>query len=427
MQVNLTRFSLFYPEKRDFFLEGSNYFDFGLGHRIRPFYSRRIGLAPDGSKIPIIGGVRLLGKTGPTTLGGMSIQTAEQDSFPTTNYTVLRWKQDIWDQSSVGLIGVANAQSDRLNVVYGSDFLYSTTKFLGSKTLLWGGAVAQSYTSDSEHKFGLAHRLFIDLPNDFIDFSSIWDRSDAYFNPETGYLSRSNYQMFMADLRIKPRPKFLPFIQRLVFKPFDFNYYIDDQTHELQSLWSEFRPLGFTTKSGEFFEANYQRRAENLTEPFEIHDGVTIPQGEYWFSRYELQFGTFRGRPVYAFLFYQWGDYYTGTRTEWFIRGVIRFNRHLNMSYDYSENVIRLPQGDFTVKEFSSRLDAAVSPDLFGALFAQWNTEEEELLLNFRVNWIPKIGTNFFFVVNQAVDTHGGHMKLTDTTVSTKLVWRFEL
>lgn len=427
MQVNLTRFSLFYPEKREFFLEGSSYFDFGLGRRIRPFYSRRIGLAPDRSKIPIIGGVRLLGKTGPTTLGGMSIQTAKKDSIPSTNYSVLRWKQDIWDQSNIGLIGVAKLQPNHQNVVYGTDFLYSTTGFLKNKTLAIGGAVAQSYTSDSTHKFGLAHRLFLDFPNDFVDFSTIWDRSSAHFNPETGYLQRKNYQMFNADLRIKPRPKFLPFIQRLVFKPFDFNYYIDDQTHALQSLWSEFRPLGFITKSGEFFEANYQRRAENLTEPFEIHDGVVLPPKEYWFSRYELQFGTFRGRPLHAFLFYQWGDYYSGKRVEWFIRSVAKFNRHVSVSYNYARNIIDLPEGHFTVNEFGSRLDVAVSPDLYGSLFAQWNSEENLILLNFRMNWIPKLGSNFFFVVNQSIDTQGHTLKLTNTTVMSKLVWRFVL
>ncbi|NOX90065.1 MAG: carbohydrate binding family 9 domain-containing protein [Calditrichaeota bacterium] len=427
MQVNLTRFSLFYPEKREFFLEGRNYFDFGLGHSIRPFYSRRIGLSPDNSVIPILGGVRLLGKTGNSMLGGMSIQTEKKDSIPTTNYTALRWKQDIWQQSSIGLIGVGKFEPNRQNAVYGLDFLYSTSEFLGSKTLALGGAVAQSYTSDREQKTGLAHRLFIDMPNDFIDFSAIWDRSNAQFNPETGFLRRKNYQMFMADFRIKPRPTFLPFVQRLVFKPFDFNYYIDDRTHKLQSLWSEFRPLGFTLKSGDFFESNVQRRAENLTKDFEIHDDIIIPAGEYWFTRYELQFETFDGRPVYGFLFINWGDFYTGKRTEWFIRNTIKVNKHINISYDFTQNIINLPQGNFTVNEVGSRMEFAVSPDLFGSVFGQWNSDENEVLLNFRVNWIPKLGSDFFFVVNQAFDTSGHSWRLINTTVLSKFVWRFVL
>ena len=427
LQVNLTRFSLFFPEKREFFLEGQNYFDFSLGHSIRPFYSRRIGLAPDRSTIPIIAGARLLGKKGNTTLGGMSIQTAKQDSTPSTNYTVLRWKQDVLQQSNIGLIGVSKIEPGRQNVVYGTDFLYSTSNFFGNKNFSIGGAVAQSYTSDAENKTGLAHRLFIDYPNDLVEFSAVWDRASANFNPETGFLRRTNYQMISSDLKIKPRPKFLPWIQRLVFKPFDFNYYIDDKTHKLQSLWTEFRPLGFTTKSGEFFESNIQRRAENLTEDFEIHDGVIIPKGEYWFTRYELQFATFEGRPVYGFLFVNWGDFYTGKRTEWFIRSTFQINKNINISSDFTQNYITLPQGSFTVNEFGGRVDLAISPDLFGSIFGQWNNDDNEVVLNFRVNWIPTPGTNFFFVVNQSFDTKDSGWRSIDTTVLTKLIWRFVL
>ncbi len=427
LQVNLTRFSLFYPEKREFFLEGRDYFNFGLGYSIQPFYSRRIGLAPDRSTISILGGIRLLGKTGNTTLGGMSIQTAKKDTIPSTNYTVLRWKRDIWKQSSIGVMGVGKFDSHRQNTVQGVDFLYSTSSLMGNKTMMVGGALAQSYTSDSNDKTGFAHRVFFSFPNDKVDFSAIWDRAGAEFNPETGFLRRRNYQMFMMDLRLKPRPTFLPWLQRLTFKPFDFNYYIDDQTHELQSLWSEFRPLGFTTKSGEFFEANIQRNAENLTADFEIHDGNTIPRGEYWFTRYELQFATFQGRPVYGFLFFQWGDFYNGKNTEWYLSGVFQLNKHINISTNYNHNRFTLPGGSFTINEFGGRLNMAISPDLFGSIFGQWNNEEQVILLNYRVNWIPTPGTNFYFVIDQAIDTQNSNWHITNTTLLTKLIWRFVL
>ena len=384
-------------------------------------------MAPDRSTIPIIAGARLLGKTGNTTLGGMSIQTARQDSIPSANYTVLRWKQDVLQQSNIGLIGVGKLEPNRQNAVYGADFLYSTSNIFGDKNLSVGGAIAQSYTSDAYEKTGLAHRLFVDYPNDLIDFSAVWDRASDSFNPETGFLRRTNYQMYNADLRIKPRPDFLPWIQRLVFKPFDFNYYVDDKTHKLQSLWTEFRPLGFTTKSGEFFESNIQRRAENLTEDFEIHEGVIIPGGEYWFTRYELQFATFEGRPVYGFLFVNWGDFYTGKRTEWFIRSTFQLNKNISISSDFTQNYITLPQGTFTVNEFGGRINLAISPDLFGSFFGQWNNDDDEAILNFRVNWIPTPGTNLYFVVNQSFDTKDTGWHSTNTAVLTKMVWRFVL
>ncbi len=426
-QVNLTRFSLYYPEKRDFFLEGRNYFDFSLGRRIQPFYSRRIGLSGSGKVIPVIAGARLLGKAGSSTLGAMSIQTSGKDSLPSTNYTVLRWRQDVLKQSSIGIIGVGKMEPHRQNAVYGTDFLYSTSSFWGDKNFSVGGAVAQSYTSDSTHKTGLASRLFVDFPNDLVDFSAVWNRADVNFNPETGYLQRKHYQMFNAELRIQPRPKFLPWIQQLNFKPFDFNYYIDDQTHELQSLWSEFRILGFTTKSGNFFEGNIQRRAENLTEDFDIHNGIIIPARAYWFTRYELQYGSFPGKPFHYFVFVNWGAYYKGQRTAWALRGVYRFNKFVSASLHYTQNIIRLPHDSFTIHEFSSRIEMAVNPDLFGSLFAQWNNDDHEMLLNFRFNWIPTPGTHFYFVINQSFDTGSKSWRVSNTTILSKFVWRLVL
>lgn len=427
MQVNLSRFSLYYPEKREFFLEGQDYFDFRLGRSIRPFYSRRIGLAPDRNTIPIIAGARLLGKAGNTTLGGMNIQTARHDSIPSTNYTVLRWKQDVLQQSNIGIIGVGKIEPNRQNAVYGADFLLSTSEAFGDKNLSFGGAIAQSYTSDAAQKTGLASRLFVSYPNDLFLISAAWDRADRNFNPETGFLRRTNYQMFTADFKIKPRPSFLSGIQKLEFKPMDFNYYIDDQTHKLQSLYTEFRPLGFMTKSGEWFEFNIQRIAENLTEDFEIFDNVTIPSNEYWFTRYEIQLESFEGRPIYGFFEANWGDFYTGKRTELYLGTTFQINRNISIRSSIAQNYIRLPEGTFTVYEVGGRLNLAISPDLFGSVFGQWNNDDNEVLLNFRVNWIPTPGTNFFFVVNQEFDTNGGAWSSTNTTVLTKLIWRFVL
>jgi len=425
IRVNLTRFSLFYPEKREFFLEGSSYFSFSLGGGVQPFYSRRIGLAPDRSTIPILGGVRVLGKTGRTTLGAMSIQTARKDTIPSTNYTVFRVKRDVGKESSIGFIGVGKFQPGRQNVVYGVDFLYSTSRFMGSRRLVFGAALAQSYTSDRPDRIGAAYRLFLEYPNDRVDFQIYWNRADGSFNPETGFLRRKNFQKVGAELRFKPRPAFLPWIQRLVFKPFEFDYYIDENTGRLQSFSSEFRPFGFTTRSGEMFEANIQREAEYLTEDFEIFEGQVISAGEYWFTRYELQFRTFSGRRCHAFFLVNWGDFYRGQRTRWFVRGTWKLNRHVSISSDFSENRISLPGGEFAVHEIGGRIDLAASPDLFGSVFGQWNNEDKTILLNFRMNWIPTPGTNFYFVVNQAVDTAGKRWKSTQTTVLTKLIWRF--
>ncbi|MCD6332581.1 MAG: hypothetical protein J7L89_04850 [Bacteroidales bacterium] len=228
-------------------------------------------------------------------------------------------------------------------------------------------------------------------------------------------------------MHIKPRPKWLPWIQRLVFKPFDFNYYFDDRTKKMQSLWTEFRPLGFTTKSGEFMEFNFQRKIENLTKDFNIHEDISIPKDKYGFTDWELQFETFDGRPLYGSMFVNWGGFYNGKRTALESQLTWQINRHVRLQCDYTRNDITLPEGSFVVHEVGGRVNFAVNPDLFGSLFGQWNNEDKELLLNFRVNWIPTPGTNFYFVVNQLIDTDNTQWQIKNTTVQAKLIWRFVL
>ena len=126
-------------------------------------------------------------------------------------------------------------------------------------------------------------------------------------------------------------------------------------------------------------------------------------------------------------IFFNWGQYYNGQRTEWAVRNVYQFNKHVSASIDYTQNFISLPGGSFIIHEISGRLNMALNPDLFGSVFGQWNNDEKEVLLNFRLNWIPKPGTNFYFVVNQTIDTSRQSLQLTDITVLTKLVWRFVL
>jgi len=426
-QINLTRFSLKFPEKRKFFLEGRDVFDFGLGNNIQPFYSRRIGLAGNGREVPVLGGVRVLGKSGRTTLGGMILQSRRREAFPATNFAALRWRQDVLAQSSLGLIATTKAQPGRFNATYGGDYLYSTSNFFGGKNFLAGAAYAMSQTSDAAAKTGSAQRVFMSYPNDLLEFDVAWERASAAFNPEVGFLRRKSYRLLATELEINPRwrSNTLPWLRQLEFKPFELDYYRDDETGALQSLAMEFRPLGFSTKSRERFKFNVQRFGENLTEDFAIVNDLAVPARRYWFTRYEAQFNTFAGRKVSGAFAVNWGDFYNGARTEWTGNLVWRLNRFWSFSFDYQTNLIALPGGRFRLHEAGTRADFAFNPKLFGALFAQWNNEDEALLLNFRLNWIPKPGADFFFVVNQGLDTAPDRWLGINTTVLTKLVWHF--
>jgi len=426
-EINLTRFALDYPEKREFFLEGEDYFDFGLGRRIRPFYSRKIGLDDEGLQIPILGGARLMGRVGKSTLGGMSLQTSKTDSSESSNYSVLRWKQEIGKESSFGLIGVGKFGQEHQNGVIGADFLYATSEFMEDKTLEIGGAFAGSYSPDSTRKQGNAQRLFIEYPSDFVEIDASWERSSKSFNPEVGFMRRENFQMYYAEIQFNPRIHQFSFIRNFEFKPIDFNYYLNDDTKDLISFEAEFRPLGFQTKSGEFIEFNVIRTIENLDEDFEIQDGDTIPAAEYWFTHYEIQLATFRGRKLAGYTSLDWGDFYNGKRTEISADLVWRYDKHLSLTYGSEFNFIRLPGTKLNTSEHSGRIEYAVSPNLFGLLFGQWNTEDREARFDFRLNWIPKPGANVYFVVNQTYDAASSQFKLKDTTILSKAVWRFTL
>lgn len=428
-QINLTRFSLKFPEKRKFFLEGRDVFDFGLGNNIQPFYSRRIGLANNGAEIPVLGGVRLLGKSGRTTLGGMVLQSRRREAIPSTNYTVLRWRQDVFAQSSLGLIATTRAQSGHFNSTCGGDYLYSTSNLFGGKNFMAGAAYALSHTSDAAAKTGSAQRVFLSYPNDLIELDLEWERASQPFNPEVGFLRRTNYQRYAAEFELNPRVKSsaFPWLRKMEFQPVELEYYRDAETGNLQSLAMAFRPFGFSTKSHERFKFNVRREAENLEEDFEIYDGVVIPAKTYWFTHYEAELETFAGRKLSGYAGVNWGDFYDGTRTAWAAGLVWRMNKYFSLSCDHQQNRIALPGGRFRLNESGGRADFALHPRLFGALFAQWNDEDDEMRLNFRVNWIPKPGADFFFVINQAVDTSHDRWLVTNTTVLTKLVWHFTL
>jgi len=423
--VNLTRFSISYPEKRQFFLEAQNFFDFSLG-RAQPYYSRRIGIY-ERQETPIIGGGRFLGKMGRSTLGVMVLQTAKTDIAATTNFSLIRWKQDILEQSSFGILAIGSVQEGRFNGTGGFDLLYSTSKLFSDKNFEIGGAIAATYTSDSEVKSGSAHRLFISYPNDLVEFDASWERAGEHFNPEVGFLSRRSYQVFSSELAILPRPKFLPWIRQLEFKPFEINYYIDDNTKEMQSVYIEFVPLAMSLKSGESMEFNLHRNAENLTEDFEIRDGFIIPAGRYWTNRAELQIETFEGRPVVADAAINWGQFYDGSSTEWEAQVAWKASRHFGISFDYARTDIRLASGSFGIDEVVGRMSFSMNPRLFGSIFAQWNNDDDEVLFNFRVTWIPKPGASLYFVFNQFGDTLDppGRIRMNKTVAMIKFVWYF--
>ena len=211
------------------------------------------------------------------------------------------------------------------------------------------------------------------------------------------------------------------------FKPIELDYYIDDVTKEMQSVYMEFRPLALSLKSGEAFEFNIQRNAENLTEEFEIRDGHVIRAGRYWTNRGEFQFETFEGRPVVAAVGFNWGEFYDGTSTEWEAELAWKPSKHFSARRRLSPGPTSgSPDGAFAIDEVVGRMNLSLNPRLFGSVFAQWNNDENEILFNFRVTWIPKPGaTSISSSTSSATRSIRRRWRLNKTVAMLKFVWYF--
>ncbi len=429
-QINLTRFPLFFPELREFFLEGDDFFDFGFGgNRIVPFYTRRIGLNENFETVPIIAGGRLLGKERNSTLGLMSIQTAADETAPSTNFTTASWRQDVGAQSVIGAMTVNKFSEGRWHTTTGINGRFSTPRFLGSRNLDLGGAMIQTYNTDEGYdNMAWAYRFFAQYPNDRLNIFTSIQRSPSPFDPEVGLERRSGFREYFATVRIRPRPKTsLKWIRQFDFSPGTITYTLYDNTSELQSFEYELGLLAFDTRKGEVFSFSYLRRAEGLDEEFRIFEGVELPVDTYWWNAWRATIGTFPGRTLSFSSIFDFGEFYTGTGFQNETVLLWRASKNFTLNLRYEKNIIDLPNGNFETDLVGARVEYAFTPNVFGSFLNQWNTANDELNINFRLQVIPKIGTDFFLIVNQIYDTENEKFDPTRGTILAKLIWRFVL
>ena len=431
-QINITRFPLFFPELREFFLEGQDYFDMGFGgNRIIPFYTRRIGLNDNRESIPILGGARLLGKSQNSTLGLMSIQTGRDGDLPSRNYTVGSWRQDLGGQSIFGIMSANEFRDGRWHTTTGINGQFTNNNFLGDKNINFGGAAIKSHNSeDGWEAQSYAYRLFASYPNDKITIFTSTQRSPAPFDAEIGLMRRRNFRENFLLFALTPRPNQegpLGWIRQFNFRPGTLTYTQYDDSQDLQSFEYALRFLGISTRSGEDLDLNYTVRAEGLIEDFEIREDLIIPRGTYWWREWAFNLESFQSRSFSILSRLNFGDFYNGSSVRSSNTLRWRATRNINMDLLYEYNSIDLPGGTFVSNLFSHRLRYAISPNAFGSLLSQWNTQQEELNFNFRLQLIPKIGTNFFLIVNQIYDTQEDRVVSERGTVIGKLIWRFTI
>lgn len=405
--INLTRLPTFFPEKRDFFLESSNLFDFATPSRIQPFYSRRIGLGDSGQVVPMLVGGRVYGKVGPWTMGLLDVQTGSGDR---ANDLVVRVKHDLFDRSYVGAIGVQRiATGGRgaeriggldidLPLVIGGRNLEPSFWIMGSQTPGIGG-------------FPMAWRYGTDFPNDFIDaFISLY-RVDAGFNPTLGFVERAGIWETTSHIDIMPRPHLLGIRQLDLLFPIPSWDIIANESGSLfrsrdwQTATFEWRPIGGDLESGGRFEVNIQRFFDAPVDTFDVFRGARIAPGRYWWSRGELQYQSSPGRPFSVTSLVSWGDFYNGRNTEVALGADWRGGGHLILGSTFSRSRVTLPAGDFTATQLTGRVEYAFNTRTSLLGFVQFNNQDERVDFNLRFHWIPRIGDDLFVVWNSGYTT----------------------
>lgn len=435
--VNLTRFPVFFPEKRDFFLEDSGIFSFAdLENGLVPFFSRRIGLSAEGEPVPILAGAKLTGRVGRVNLGFLDVATDEIDTLSAKNLAVARASVNVLSESQAGLLFTAgDPGSDGDNALAGADFSWRTRRFRGDRVLRLDAFVLATRdqpegTGDSidGHAFGLA----MSYPNDTVEANLGFQEISGDFRPDLGFVRRRDVRLARGNFEWRPRPRSGP-VRRLSFgvRPTVFWRLSDERVES-----AEFRitPAEVLFHSGDRFELVYIPTEERLLEPFEIAEGVVIPPGTYRFDRYELQLEMADTRRVYGEIEVQTGTFFTGRRDTYEMEVAFRPLRKLTLETRLEHNDVRLDEGDFTANLARLRTTVDFNPEISWITFAQWDDRTDSLGINSRLRWILSPGREVFLVWNRAFTTRDPLEPdpsftltpgATDTTVKVEYTLRF--
>jgi hypothetical protein len=424
-RVNLTRFPLFFPEKRDFFLEDAGIFEFGGVRRSpKPFFSRRIGLV-NGEQQDILAGLKLTGRTDKWTFGVLDTQMKDDSVLGSKNLGVARARYSLSDEAGVGFIATnGDPATTGDNSVIGADFDFFDSSVGGGEDSISANAFfMQSWSSDTGAPDGGDGASFggrISYPNDKWSWFIGGNQTDEGFNPALGFVSRRGDREYFGNLRRRWRPTD-SWIRRFdVSADFNLSTNLDNVTvtSEVQSP-----ELEIESNAGDTFRAFFGPQRERLFEDFEIMDGVVIPPGAYDFNRYGFRAGSSSNRPVAAEFGVTLGDFYDGTRTDYEAEVAWRPSATVNLEAEYIQNVVDLPQGDFTTQIARGRVDIAFSPEVSWSNLIQWDSVSDTLGVNSRLRWIVQPGNDVYIVLNQGFVTEDQSFSSNATDITVKVGW----
>ena len=458
-QVNITRFPLFFPEKREFFLESKGFFDFGYVDPgpgppgIIPFFSRRIGLGTVQGRdedltapIPIDGGLKLSGRLGRYNLGFLSVETGDEGaSNPRTNYTALRVSRDILSRSNWGVIGVSKepagpeTETDPLdpsagihsNQTYGADMNFSVFE-----NLKFGGMALQTRTPGLESGEG-AGRAYVVWSDNVWEVEMSHTDIASGFNPEAGFVQRTGIEETVGRLGWSWRsPSSL--VRRIA--PHTRMHYTTDQEHQLATRFQHFA-FAMELRDGSSIEAAWNPTYDRLDDTFELSETSHVPAGSYQMDRYTLHWQSDASRLFSASLFGETGEFFDGDFFSIETSIAARISRHLRSILTASRVEIDLPERlggtglspaltspePFNTTLLQTQIGVTFTTRLFLDLLVQHNTDVDDLSTNLRFNYKYRPGSDLYVVYTERRDIEGLPTDIVDRIFTVKWTYLFSL
>jgi hypothetical protein len=422
-QINLSRFSLFFPEKRDFFLENQGVFVFasqngGQGDTPMLFYSRQIGL-DNGGIVPLDVGGRVSGRIGRYTLGGLSIRTGDvpNRTIAPNTFNAFRLRRDILARSAFGVLytGRANAVGGGGSAeTFGADLMLALYQNLFIDTY-W----AKTWTPGL-NDYDTSYKMRMNYNADRWGAQLEWLNIGDNFNPESGFLRRDNFLKKRAMVRFSPRTQnrftaVRKFGYQMQFEIFD-NRFGQTETIERQGqFWAEFQ-------NSNRFQATYNSNYELILRPFNLANNIIIPTGGYDLANLQLSFQVGQQSRVSGTSTFERGPFYGGNRTAWGYNGRVQVNSRIGIEPNVQLNKIGTPFGAFNTTLMSSRVTYAITPLSFVSGLIQYNSSNSSFSSNVRLRWEYTPGSELFVVYNDALDTSlGGIPTLQNRSIIFKI------
>jgi hypothetical protein len=406
-QVNLTRFDLFYPEKRSFFLEGAGVFDVATGNPMMPdlipFFSRRIGLMEQNgisTEVPVIAGAKITGRQSRYNIGFLDVQTDDVKEIGLNGQNMLasRVSRDFWKQSYVGGIFTrGNPSGLGNNTLIGADTRLATSSFRGNKNLslsLFAFRTDDEFSDTSDYAGGFS----IDYPNDLWFANLSWKQIGENFNAALGFVPRTGIRKTNAMFMFRPRPEKAG-VRQITFHAFP--ELITNLDNRIDNWRVDISPFEVEFNSGDIFEFQIIPEFERLPYPFPISEEVTVPAGAYQFIRYGVSVETATKRPWVINFEAEFGDFYSGTRRDLGFELTLKPSLNILLGLRAERADVSLIQGNFFTQLFALQANYNFSPNISWANLVQYDNESRILGFQTRFRWILKPGNDLFLVLNR--------------------------